>query len=76
MSFAIPAPTTGAAGAQMIPGLPAPVRSCRRNRHPLPGWRYAGSGHRHGEPFWAEPARQRIATARKIAKERAHPEME
>ncbi|MFD1934287.1 replication initiator [Nonomuraea mangrovi] len=33
-------------------------------------WRYAGSGLRNGEPFWAELARQRIATARRIALER------
>jgi hypothetical protein len=33
-------------------------------------WRYAGSGHRHGEAFWAEVARQRILTARTIARER------
>ncbi|MEV4015448.1 replication initiator [Nonomuraea angiospora] len=33
-------------------------------------WRYAGSGHRHGEAFWAEIARQRIDTARRIARER------
>ncbi|MEV0821574.1 replication initiator [Nonomuraea rubra] len=33
-------------------------------------WRYAGSGHRHGEAFWAEVARQRIATARKIRRDR------
>lgn len=34
-------------------------------------WHYAGSGHRHGEAFWAEVARQRIATARKIARDQA-----
>jgi hypothetical protein len=33
-------------------------------------WRYVGSGHRHGEAFWAELARQRVATARRIARER------
>ncbi|WP_405147662.1 replication initiation protein [Sphaerisporangium sp. NBC_01403] len=34
-------------------------------------WRYAGSGYRHGERFWAELARQRIATARRITREQA-----
>ncbi|GAA0818265.1 hypothetical protein ACFQVD_13590 [Streptosporangium amethystogenes subsp. fukuiense] len=33
-------------------------------------WHYGGSGHRHGEPFWAELARQRITTARRMARER------
>ncbi|WP_084965939.1 replication initiator [Thermoactinospora rubra] len=33
-------------------------------------WRYAGSGYRHGEEFWAEIIRQRTATARRIARER------
>jgi hypothetical protein len=34
-------------------------------------WRYAGSGYRHGEHFWAEMIRQRVETARRIARERA-----
>ncbi|TDC10861.1 replication initiation protein [Nonomuraea longispora] len=34
-------------------------------------WHYAGSGHRHGEAFWAEVARLQIATARKIARQQA-----
>ncbi|MER6509952.1 replication initiator [Nonomuraea sp. NPDC001636] len=34
-------------------------------------WRYAGSGHRHGEAFWAAVAHNRIATARRIAQGRA-----
>ncbi|MEV5408629.1 replication initiator [Thermopolyspora sp. NPDC052614] len=33
-------------------------------------WRYVGSGHREGEHMWAQIARQRIATARKIAREK------
>jgi hypothetical protein len=37
-------------------------------------WRYAGSGHRHGEQFWAEVIRQRISTARRIARERERQE--
>lgn len=32
-------------------------------------WHYGGS-HRHGEPFWTELARQRITTARRMARER------
>lgn len=36
-------------------------------------WRYAGSGHRHGERFWAELARQRIMTARRITREHEGP---
>jgi hypothetical protein len=34
-------------------------------------WRFAGTGLRHGEQFWAELARDNIATARRIARERA-----
>ena len=37
-------------------------------------WRYAGNGLRHGEALWAELARQRITTARRIAREREQPE--
>ncbi|MEU7695298.1 replication initiator [Microbispora hainanensis] len=33
-------------------------------------WRFAGSGYRNGEHLWAELIRQRIATARRIARER------
>lgn len=36
----------------------------------LSQWRYAGNGLRHGEALWAELARQRITTARRIARER------
>ncbi|MFI6451345.1 replication initiator [Streptosporangium amethystogenes] len=57
-----------AAQARMLLGLPDPADE---NTLTLSEWRYAGSGHRNGEPFWAEPARQRIATARMIARERA-----
>ncbi|MFI6503487.1 replication initiator [Nonomuraea typhae] len=32
----------------------------------LSDWQYGGSGLRHGEHFWAEVARQRIATARRL----------
>ncbi|GAA1520292.1 replication initiator protein RepSA [Sphaerisporangium rubeum] len=37
-------------------------------------WRYVGSGHRYGEHFWAELARQRISTARRIAREQQRQE--
>ncbi|WP_343072964.1 replication initiator [Sphaerisporangium rubeum] len=37
-------------------------------------WRYVGSGHRDGEHFWAELARQQISTARRIAREQKHSE--
>ncbi|MER6178878.1 replication initiator, partial [Streptosporangium sp. NPDC001681] len=57
-----------AAQARMLLGLPDPAEG---NTLTLSEWRYAGSGHRNGEPFWAELARQRIATARMIARERA-----
>ncbi|MBB2745649.1 UNVERIFIED_ORG: hypothetical protein FHR35_005512 [Microbispora rosea subsp. rosea] len=33
-------------------------------------WRFAGSGYRNGEHLWVELIRQRIATARRIARER------
>ncbi|MET8142109.1 replication initiator [Sphaerisporangium sp. NPDC005288] len=55
-------------------------RSRQRRGLPDPGerqtvtvgeWRFAGSGYRTGEAFWAEIARQRIATARKLAREQA-----
>jgi hypothetical protein len=32
-------------------------------------WRYAGSGYRHGEHVWGEIIRQRVSTARRIARE-------
>jgi hypothetical protein len=53
--------------ARMILGLPVPGE---QETLTLSQWRYGGSGHRYGEPFWAELARQRIATARRIARER------
>ncbi|WP_067170767.1 replication initiator [Microtetraspora niveoalba] len=53
--------------ARELIGLPAVVE---RETVTHQEWRYAGSGHRHGEHFWAEHARQRIATARRIARER------
>ncbi|MFD8564934.1 replication initiator [Streptosporangium canum] len=53
--------------ARLILGLPDPADG---KTFTISEWRYAGSGHRHGEPFWAELARQRIATARKITRER------
>ncbi|MET8870317.1 replication initiator [Nonomuraea sp. NPDC004580] len=37
----------------------------------LAEWSYAGSGHRHREAFWAEVTRNRIATARRIARQRS-----
>jgi hypothetical protein len=58
-----------AAQARMLLGLPDPAEETTIT---LSEWRYAGSGHRHGEPFWAELARQRIATARRVARERDH----
>lgn len=33
-------------------------------------WRYGGNGHRYGGPFRAELARQRMATAHRIIRER------
>ena len=57
--------------ARMILGLPAPGE---HKTLTLSQWRYGGSGHRYGEPFWAELARQRIATARRIAREREQPD--
>ncbi|MDP9842356.1 hypothetical protein [Streptosporangium lutulentum] len=57
--------------ARMILGLPAPGE---QETLTLSQWRYGGSGHRYGEPFWAELARQRIATTRRIAREREQPD--
>ncbi|WP_396793964.1 replication initiator [Microbispora sp. H13382] len=37
-------------------------------------WRFAGSGYQNGEHLWAELIRQRIATARRIARERERQE--
>ncbi|MEU4541990.1 replication initiator [Nonomuraea dietziae] len=51
--------------ARLLSGLPSPAETVT-----VAEWRYAGSGLRHGEPFWAELARQRIAMARRIARER------
>ncbi|WP_344580279.1 replication initiator [Nonomuraea roseoviolacea] len=51
--------------ARLLAGLPSPAETVT-----VAEWRYAGSGLRNGEPFWAELARQRIATARHIARER------
>ncbi|MEV6860274.1 replication initiator [Streptosporangium subroseum] len=53
--------------ARLLLGLPDPVEETTIT---LSEWRYAGSGHRNGEHFWAEVARQRIAAARSIARER------
>ncbi|MGW3365693.1 replication initiator [Streptosporangium canum] len=58
--------------ARLILGLP---ERDDRGTITVQDWRYAGSGHRHGEPFWAEHIRQRIATARKIARERSREEV-
>ncbi|MGS2646903.1 hypothetical protein [Streptosporangium sp. LJ11] len=57
----------------MILGLLAPAEESTLT---FSEWRCAGSGHRHGEPFRAEVAGQRVVTAREIAKERTHREME
>ncbi|WP_329081433.1 replication initiator [Streptosporangium sp. NBC_01469] len=56
-----------AAQARTLLGLPDPAEG---NMLTLAEWRYAGSGLRNGEPFWAEVARERIATARTVARER------
>lgn len=53
--------------ARLLLGLPAPDPD---RTHTVAEWRYAGSGLRNGEPFWAELARQRIATARRISRQR------
>lgn len=53
--------------ARLLLGLPDPAEE---KTITLSEWRYAGSGHRHGEPFWAEHIRQRITTARRMARER------
>ncbi|GAB3130603.1 hypothetical protein FLX08_39210 [Microbispora hainanensis] len=47
-------------------GLPA---ADERETVTVGQWRYAGSGYRNGEHLWAELIRQRIATARRIARE-------
>ncbi|WP_433363253.1 replication initiator [Streptosporangium sp. CA-115845] len=52
--------------ARLILGLPEPEDG---KTFTLSEWRYAGSGHRHGEPFWAELARQSITAARRIARD-------
>lgn len=57
--------------ARSILGLPAPDGE---ETITLSQWRYAGNGLRHGEALWAELARQRITTARRIAREREQPE--
>ncbi|MGV9539425.1 replication initiator, partial [Streptosporangium sandarakinum] len=51
-------------------GLPAPDGE---ETVTLSQWRYAGNGLRHGEALWAELARQRITTARRIARDRSAP---
>ncbi|MGW4423809.1 replication initiator [Streptosporangium sp. NPDC004631] len=57
--------------ARSILGLPAPDGE---ETITLSQWRYAGNGLRHGEALWAELARQRITTGRRIAREREQPE--
>ncbi|MDP9867070.1 MULTISPECIES: replication initiator [Streptosporangium] len=57
--------------ARSILGLPAPDGE---ETVTLSQWRYAGNGLRHGEALWAELARQRITTARRIAREQEQPE--
>nr|WP_055503530.1 replication initiator [Nonomuraea pusilla] len=54
--------------ARLLLGLPAPDPDKALT---LAEWSYAGSGHRHGEAFWAEVARNRIVTARRIARQRS-----
>jgi hypothetical protein len=56
-----------AAESRQARGLPDPAD---RETVTHGEWRYAGSGYRHGEHFWAEMIRQRAATARRIARER------
>ena len=58
---------TGPSGLGERRGLPDPAE---RETLTVGEWRYAGSGYRHGEHLWAELIRQRIATARRIARER------
>ncbi|MFF4989922.1 replication initiator [Streptosporangium saharense] len=53
--------------ARLRLGLPDPAENTTVT---LSEWHYAGSGLRRGEEFWAEQARQRIAVARQLAKER------
>ncbi|WTZ22603.1 hypothetical protein OG344_19510 [Microbispora sp. NBC_01389] len=48
-------------------GLPDPAE---RETVTVGEWRFAGSGYRNGEHLWAELIRQRIITARRIARER------
>ncbi|GAA3203641.1 hypothetical protein GCM10010486_87290 [Nonomuraea roseoviolacea subsp. carminata] len=54
--------------ARLLLGLPEPTPD---KTFILAEWTYAGSGHRNGEAFWAEVARDRIATARRIARQRS-----
>ncbi|WP_433246235.1 replication initiator [Streptosporangium sp. CA-135522] len=58
--------------ARMILGLPDPDDGKTLT---VSEWRYGGSGHRYGEPFWAELARQRITTARRVARQREQPDL-
>ncbi|MCP2346771.1 hypothetical protein HD595_002893 [Nonomuraea roseoviolacea subsp. carminata] len=51
--------------ARLLTGLPSSAETVT-----VAEWRYAGSGLLNGEPFWAELARQRIAIARHITRER------
>ncbi|MEV4525898.1 replication initiator [Streptosporangium sp. NPDC049304] len=57
--------------ARRILGLPASEDHATVT---VQNWRYGGSGHRHGEPLWAELARQDIITARKVAREQGQDE--
>ncbi|MBB5075487.1 replication initiator [Nonomuraea endophytica] len=51
--------------ARLLTGLTLPAETLT-----VAEWRYAGNGLRNGEPFWTKVARQRIATARLIARQR------
>lgn len=54
--------------ARLLRGLPDPGED---RTIILSEWRYAGSGHRHGESFWAELARHQIETARRSTRQSA-----
>ncbi|MFD1932064.1 replication initiator [Nonomuraea mangrovi] len=56
-----------AAQARMLQGLPDPGQG---NTLTVSEWTYGGTGHRNGESFWAELARQHIAATRRITRVR------
>ncbi|MGC5009386.1 replication initiator [Streptosporangium sp. DT93] len=58
---------------RLLLGLPVPAGD---KTITLSEWRYAGSGHRHGEAFWAELAHKSIAAARQAARDPQVPDRE